>query len=357
MHSADLLLRFAGVTILTFIAILWSREFGRRPAAVAVALFCFGIVSYLLCPLFDRLWSLGPLEVPFFFGCFGAAVFFYLMSRAIFDDRFQFRLWHLGLLAVMELLGAWHRLAEQLLPEAWAQPVSANLPLVLHQLASLAITLSALFLAFHGRADDLVEKRRRFRDFFVGISGAYILLVVGTEIVLQNRAPHPVLELANVTAIFFISFAFALAMTRLRPAIEAIVPGAAAPAQPPGDSGEEKLLAALTQLMQEQFKYRQEGLTIGQLADELATQEYRLRRLINGAMGYRNFSEFLNRYRIDEVCARLSDPACAKLPILTIALESGYASLGPFNRAFKEITGTTPKNYRSRHVAKPETGR
>ena len=34
------------------------------------------------------------------------------------------------------------------------------------------------------------------------------------------------------------------------------------------------------------------------------------------------------------------------MPILTIALDSGFQSLGPFNRAFKAETGMTPSAYR-----------
>ena len=35
-----------------------------------------------------------------------------------------------------------------------------------------------------------------------------------------------------------------------------------------------------------------------------------------------------------------------EVPILTIALDAGFASLGPFNRAFKAETGLTPTEYR-----------
>ena len=34
------------------------------------------------------------------------------------------------------------------------------------------------------------------------------------------------------------------------------------------------------------------------------------------------------------------------IPVLTIALDSGFQSLGPFNRAFKADTGMTPTEYR-----------
>jgi AraC-like DNA-binding protein len=92
--------------------------------------------------------------------------------------------------------------------------------------------------------------------------------------------------------------------------------------------------------------YRQDGLTIAQLAERLGMPEYRLRRLINQALGYRNFNSFLNVYRIADAKAALADPAQAEVPVLTIALDAGFSSLGPFNRAFKAETGMTPSEFR-----------
>jgi len=34
------------------------------------------------------------------------------------------------------------------------------------------------------------------------------------------------------------------------------------------------------------------------------------------------------------------------VPILTIALDAGFQSIGPFNRAFKAHTGMTPSEFR-----------
>ena len=80
--------------------------------------------------------------------------------------------------------------------------------------------------------------------------------------------------------------------------------------------------------------------------DELDYPEHQLRRLINGQLGYRNFSAFLNRYRIEAAMQLLADPDHVRTPILTIALDLGYGSLGPFNRAFKSATNMTPTEYR-----------
>jgi len=106
------------------------------------------------------------------------------------------------------------------------------------------------------------------------------------------------------------------------------------------------LVAALERAMSFDRAYRQDGLTIGQLANAHGVPEYRLRRLINQGLGHRNFNSFLNRYRIADARAGLADPGQAAVPILTIALDAGFNSLGPFNRAFRAETGMTPSEYR-----------
>jgi AraC-like DNA-binding protein len=90
--------------------------------------------------------------------------------------------------------------------------------------------------------------------------------------------------------------------------------------------------------------YRQEGLTLGALAGMLGASEAALRGLINQGLGYRNFNDFLHRYRLEEAAARL---VAEELPILSIALECGYGSIGPFNRAFRQRFGMTPTQHRA----------
>jgi AraC-like DNA-binding protein len=109
---------------------------------------------------------------------------------------------------------------------------------------------------------------------------------------------------------------------------------------------EAALSEALRELMEEQRVYRQQGLSIGDLGARLGTPEYRLRRLIHRRLGHRNFSSFINGYRLAEARSALADPTQARVPILTIALDAGFQSLAPFNRAFKAATGMTPSDYR-----------
>ena len=99
--------------------------------------------------------------------------------------------------------------------------------------------------------------------------------------------------------------------------------------------------------------YREPGLSIGALADKLGVPEHRLRALINQRLGYRNFSAFLNTHRVADAREWLGDPARVDLPVLTIAMDLGYGSLAPFNRAFRDATGQTPTDYRRAAFAVP----
>jgi len=97
--------------------------------------------------------------------------------------------------------------------------------------------------------------------------------------------------------------------------------------------------------MREKKTYTEHGLTVASLAEILKVREYKLRHLINQRLGYRNFNHYLHKYRIEEAGRRLQDPENT-LPILSIALDVGYSSINPFNRAFKDAMGETPSNFR-----------
>ena len=115
---------------------------------------------------------------------------------------------------------------------------------------------------------------------------------------------------------------------------------------PDSNAADRKLVDTLMRLMADERIYRHDNVSIGTLATKLGIPEYRLRRLINQQLGYRNFNVFLNNHRIEEAKAALADPTQAEVPVITIAMDAGFQSLGPFNRAFKTTTGVTPSEYR-----------
>jgi len=119
----------------------------------------------------------------------------------------------------------------------------------------------------------------------------------------------------------------------------------------PTDPAEERLAQALEHTMTVERAYRAEDMSLASLATRLDVPEYRLRRLINQRLGYRNFNAYINGFRLDAVRAALLDPARRELPVLTLALDAGFQSIGPFNRAFKAATGRTPTEFRKENSA------
>ena len=99
--------------------------------------------------------------------------------------------------------------------------------------------------------------------------------------------------------------------------------------------------------------WKEEGLTIASLALRAHIPETQLRRLINDCLGYRNFPSYVNAHRIAAAKTRLADPGEARVSISTIAYDIGFASLGPFNRAFKEEAGVSPSEWRRKMLEDP----
>jgi AraC-like DNA-binding protein len=208
---------------------------------------------------------------------------------------------------------------------------------------------------------DLVEGRRRLRVFIVSAAALYGGINAVLQILVSGREAADVANTANAALLAGIVATICYAMMRVAavdlfpvaPVVTAVanVPGPAV-AAPDSGAVDQRLVDALMRLMADERIYRHDNITIGTLATKLRIPEYRLRRLINQRLGYRNFNVFLNNHRIEEAKAALADPSQAEVPVITIAMDAGFQSLGPFNRAFKATTGVTPTEYRRLNEAR-----
>jgi AraC-like DNA-binding protein len=97
--------------------------------------------------------------------------------------------------------------------------------------------------------------------------------------------------------------------------------------------------------------YQDESLSLQSLAERLDIPSHQLSWVINYKIG-RSFFELLNRYRIEEVKKRLTDSRDKDRSILDIAFSSGFRTKSAFNKAFKILTGKTPRDYRLSHTIK-----
>ncbi|MCF0075798.1 helix-turn-helix domain-containing protein, partial [Dyadobacter sp. CY261] len=102
----------------------------------------------------------------------------------------------------------------------------------------------------------------------------------------------------------------------------------------------------LTEVVAANHLYEDAELTLTKLALKLAIHPHELSRIINIGLD-KNFSDFINEFRVREIARKLRDPAYDRLTLLGIAYESGFNSKTTFNRVFKEITGQTPVEYKN----------
>lgn len=91
-----------------------------------------------------------------------------------------------------------------------------------------------------------------------------------------------------------------------------------------------------------------ESWPIARLADVSGVSSAHFARSFKQAFGVPPHRYLLSR-RIERATALLRD---TELPITEIALHVGWDSLGTFGRTFREITGTSPREYRARALAK-----
>lgn len=136
---------------------------------------------------------------------------------------------------------------------------------------------------------------------------------------------------------------------------------AAAPARPAptyqrarlADDDAAELEARIRAAMTEKRLHRRAGLTLADLADEVAATPHELSQVLSTRLG-RNFYTFVNEHRIEEVKAAL---AAGDRPVLDLALEAGFQSKSTFNAAFRKATGMTPREYRQRATGENRSSR
>lgn len=345
MSTLEAALRGGAVVVLLLRIVMLARDARSSQASRYSALLLLGIAAYVVesAPTFGTLdlrWRL-PINAV---AC-GTPAAFWITMGAIFIDEFRARWYHalawlaLAMLGVVEILGH-----------------STSISAAVHSALSLLFALLGIWHALAGRTADLVEGRRRLRVLFAVATALYTAFVVASDWLWPGGLSAASLSLANAAGLMTLIFLFAV-VGSLVSAGAALVPAAVRtgstqprasdlPMAPSAAGPDTALIGALRRLIEHDRIYREQDLSIASLSQRLDIQEYRLRRLINGQLGHRNFSTFINGYRLAEAETALRDPGQADVPILTIALDAGFGSIGPFNRAFKAHTGLTPTEYR-----------
>jgi AraC-like DNA-binding protein len=246
---------------------------------------------------------------------------------------------------------------------------------VVTTLLQVTLAIWSIIIVLRSWQDDLVESRRRLRGPFMVAVALYILSLNGFDVLeMLGGTPdwYPTLNAALFAGVVLAGSLvfldpreamFGTEASRTQPVIaqaaakstdRAHVNGKAQPDLAPAlDRASKADLERLEGLMSRDEVWKEEGLTIASLALRASIPETQLRRLINDCLGYRNFPSYVNAHRIAAAKARLANPGEARVSISTIAYDIGFASLGPFNRAFKEEAGVSPSEWRRKALEEP----
>jgi len=270
---------------------------------------------------------------------------FWLLCCRLFDDRFRLAAWNCvlaGLTVLLPVVARVSATADVILPQ-W---LFETLP----QILEFVLLAWALYVVLRYWRDDLVETRRELRVWFCLLAGVYTFVLISLrELVFAGDQWFAVWQYAPIG---IISFTVNILLLQFTPGVLHIykpdTAGLETLSKPQTSAVDvpDDVVKNLQTLMSQENIYREIGLTIGQLAEKLDLPEYRLRKIINGGLGYRNFSDYLNGFRIKDASRCLADPRQIDVPILNIALDTGFRSLSSFNKVFRETHSMTPSEYR-----------
>ena len=101
----------------------------------------------------------------------------------------------------------------------------------------------------------------------------------------------------------------------------------------------------LKKMVKDGAYYKDQELSLTSLAGKLGLTTHELSRIINTVLKT-SFNDFINAYRVADVARKMQDPTFDQLTLQGIAYDAGFNSPSTFHRAFKQLTGKTPAEYK-----------
>ncbi|HAS41596.1 MAG TPA: hypothetical protein DCS93_14035 [Microscillaceae bacterium] len=112
-----------------------------------------------------------------------------------------------------------------------------------------------------------------------------------------------------------------------------------------------QLKLKLEEYMHSEQPYLDPDLTLGKLAQMLATTSHELSQVINESFG-QSYAEYINGHRLQMAQNLLTDLNHRDTKIASIAYDCGFNSISSFNTLFKKHTQLTPSQYKAQHRVK-----
>jgi AraC-like DNA-binding protein len=349
-HVVQYFVSALAISQLLFMGLCYLAHYRQQTLSRLVAMYSLGLASYiiLLMPVIQD--SPLPLEQIFLLLAISAPFLLWVISHRLFTNQRKTPTWAwLVLLTYLSLrLAGSSAIALGYELNGLQVAVLMYLPLII----MLAFSSHAIFLAIHHYNNDLVEHRRHLRVAFVVTMGLIVSIIVASGF--MHFLPE-IVHIYFIGVVFLHALVFNVCIFRLHEESPRLAAPSELASQPNirtfYSRSDTTLYAQLNATLQRDLLYASPGLTIKTLADAMQVREYMLRRFINQKLGYRNFNQFLNEFRVKKAIEILKDSGESSAKISSIALDVGYASLSSFNKAFKEMQGITPSVYRNRLVS------
>lgn len=259
----------------------------------------------------------------------------WLLARATFRTGRPFTAGHLGVVAVIAAVNL-----------SSSGAFGATLDNLQNLLASAVIVLT-LWEAVRGWHTLTSRAEMIMRSSYLVVTAAAVLIAV---IWLSGPAvPMGLNDAVETFALLAVTLTAGLCVRfrRRHPLVSASEQTAdtSRPTPKPIDPEIRQLGARLDAMVRTEALFLDDDLKVADLARKLQAPEYKITRAVTGALGAANFNQYINCFRIKFAQDLITeDPSRS---ILAVAFDSGFASLGPFNRAFKAITGQTPRAFRA----------
>ena len=196
MILIDAFFRFSGVGLMLLLAILTVRDLRTSVSAPYLFLACISVTAVFLGFTPEALdLPAGPkllvrfLDIPHL-------VLVWLFALSLFQPNFRMRPFH-WLIAIIYCTPIFMvRLAQF----GWLAPMPFAL-VVLVDLFSVLLMIHLMWVTLRGRSDDLVEKRRASRVYFVLVIGFVAITAAVSEVIFVDQW-RPYLETAKVLTIW-----------------------------------------------------------------------------------------------------------------------------------------------------------
>ncbi|MCB2111976.1 MAG: helix-turn-helix transcriptional regulator [Parvularculaceae bacterium] len=285
-----------------------------------------------------------PAPVSYVFAIGGAAGcgWLWLLARTLFRAEKPIVRWNLfAIAAIIAVEGYWNLVGASA-PASEFERIAAN--------ASSSICIGALVLVFvealSGYGAAMPKREKRFRVAFTLIFGAMVAVAILWAMNADKSGMAGRWADAALLGCAMVGVAgarFAVDFRKRNPLCAAksrkTVPSAAAI--------DRRLAERILFALEENQCFATPDLKIADFAAALGEQDYKVTQCITGFLGYRNFNHMINARRIDHAKTALTDPDDTGRSILAIAFDCGFNSIGPFNRAFKQQVGMTPREFRA----------